>query len=229
MKNRFGGRAKKNIKKKWDRIKTPSAPEVAPVTLTELKYTDIKGIWDLSYTALLPSTGGGGAGPALGLSESLFTVSGENDAWTERNIDLGAYAGTTGHIVFRYISGDSFRGDLQLDLINGNSFENTGNSFQTSSSGETNYESVSWSTLSVGTTNGQWNVDQSGTPTSSTARTDAAGGTYYVYAETSGSGSPNSYFWLRSQELVAPSTLTFYEARNGINIGTLDVYFDRTA
>lgn len=229
MKNRFGGRAKKRLGKKWQDLKTPSAPEVPPEILTELKYTDVKGIWYLNYTALLPNTGGGGAGPALGLSESLFNVSGQNNAWTERNIDLGAYAGTTGRIVFRYISGESFRGDLQLDLINGNSFENSGNSFQTSSNGELNYESVSWSTLSVGTANGRWNVDEGGTPTGTTGRTDAAGGSYYVYTETSGSGSPNSYFWLRSPELVAPSILTFYEARSGTNIGTLDVYFDRTA
>lgn len=224
MKNRFGGRAKKRLKNRWEDLKTPTAPEAAPETMAGLKYTDVKGIWGLNYTSLLP--GGGGGGTALGLSESLFTVSGENDAWTERNIDLGAYAGTEGHIVFRYTSGDSFRGDLQLDLINGNSFENTSNSFQTSSSGETNYESVSWGTLSVGTTNGRWNVDQGGTPSGSTARTDAPGGSYYVYAETTSSFNYN--FWLRSPELVAPSSLTFYEARYGANIGTLDVYFDRT-
>jgi hypothetical protein len=224
MKGRFGGRYKKRIRRKWEDLKTPEAPVEPPQVLSELKYTDIKGIWDLNYTALLPNSGGG---PALGLSDSLFNISGANNAWVQRTVDLGAYAGTTGRIVFKYVSGSSFRGDIQLDLINGTSFENTGNSYQTSSSGETSYESVSWSTLSVGTTNGRWNVDQGGTPSGNTGRTDAAGGSYYVYAETT--NSFNHYFWLRSPELVAPSTLTFYEARYGANIGALDVYFDRTA
>jgi hypothetical protein len=229
MKNRFGGRSKKRIKRGWEEIKTLAAPVEPPIVLSELKYTDIKGIWDLGYTALLPNSGGGGAGPALGLSDSLFNISGTNNAWVQRTVDLGAYAGTTGRFVFKYVSGSSFTGDIQLDLINGTSFENTGNSYQTSSSGETSYESVSWSTLSVGTTNGRWNVNQGGTPSSNTGRTDAAGGSYYVYAETTSPGSPNYTFWLRSPELTAPASFTFYEARNGATIGTLDVYFDRTA
>jgi hypothetical protein len=227
MKNRFGGRSKKRIKRGWEEIKTPAAPAEPPEVLTELKYTDIKGIWDLGYTALLPNSSGG-AGPALGLSESLFNISGTNDAWVQRTVSLAPYAGTTGRIVFRYVSGNGFTGDIQLDLINGTSFENTGNSYQTSINMETSYESVSWNTLLVGTTIRRWNVDQGGTPSSGTGRTDAAGGSYYVYAETS-PGDPNTYFWLRSPELTAPTSFTFYEARNGSAIGTLDVYFDRTA
>jgi hypothetical protein len=137
--------------------------------------------------------------------------------------------------VFRYQNGGDFTGDIQLDQIDldGNvySFENQTHSFETSSVDDSStYAGVSWSNLTV-TENldGYWQVDQNGTPSNNTGRTDAANGSYYVYAETSSPANANGYnFWLRSPEITLSGspTLTFFEARNGAAIGTLDVHLD---
>lgn len=180
------------------------------------------------------STESYGASVSTGLSSSLFNVSGENNAWTQQTVDISAYANCTVRLVFKYANGgSSFYGDLQLDAIDldGNtySFESTGESFETSASGESTYAGVSWGSLATGTTAERWNVDSGGTPSDSTGRADAADGSYYVYAETSSPANVNGYlFWLRSPEVTLGSTptLTFYEARYGANIGQLDVYLD---
>lgn len=194
------------------------------------------GIWDVTGVLASIITGGGG-GPSyeLGLTPSLLTVSGTNNAWTQQTVDISGYPGATVRLVFRYQNGSSFTGDIQLDQIDldGNvySFENQTHSFETSSADDSaTYAGVNWSNLTV-TENldGYWQVDQNGTPSNNTGRTDAADGNYYVYAETSAPADQAGYnFWLRSPEIVLGSTptLTFFEARNGAGIGTLDVFLE---
>jgi len=193
------------------------------------------GIWDLTSQYLYNTIEPQAPSYILGLSSSLDTISGQLDGWRQRTVDISAYAGATVRLVFNYKNGpgNTFRGDIQLDLINldGNSysFENVGHSFETSASGETTYAGVGWSALSTGTTGAKWNVDASGTPSSGTGRTDAAGGSYYVYAETSSPAAVTGYnFWLRSPQITLGSspTLSYYEARLGTSIGTLNVYLD---
>lgn len=190
-------------------------------------------LFKLMAAASHTSAGGGGVDP--GLSESLDTVSGTNDAWSTRTVDLSGYANETIRLVFYYTNGaDSFSGDLQLDNIsvdgNSYSFENTGHSWETTTTNTSVYTSASWTTLATGVIAGQWNVDQGGTPSTGTGRTDADAGSWYVYAETSNPADVNGYgFWLRSPELTlsgSPGNLSYAEARNGANIGTLNVYVD---
>lgn len=195
------------------------------------------GMWDVSgvLDSIVTSQGGGGSNYDIGFSPSLLTISGTNNAWTQQTVDISTYAGATVRLVFRYQNGNGFEGDIQLDQIDldGNvySFENQTHSFQTSSvDNSSTYAGVSWSNLTV-TENldGYWQVDQGGTPSNNTGRTDAANGSYYVYAETSSPANVLGYnFWLRSPEITlsgAP-TLTFFEARTGGNIGTLDVHLE---
>jgi hypothetical protein len=196
------------------------------------------GIWDV--TGVLDSivTGGGGGGNyELGLSPSLFTISGTNNAWTQQTVDISAYAGATARLVFRYQNGDGFEGDIQLDAISfdGNfyTFElsNTTEGFETSTADDSpTYAGVTWATVAnQSNVDGYWQVDTGGTPSNNTGRTDAADGNYYIYAETSAPANVLGYnFWLRSPEvtLSGSPTLTFFEARNGGNIGTLDVHLD---
>ena len=179
----------------------------------------------------------GYSGP-LGLTSSLDSISGELSGWrTRSNIDISEYLGATVRPVFHYYSGSSFRGDIQIDNIQIGgytySFESSLQSFQCdNSSNSANYTSVSWVSLATGTLLGRWNRDSGGTPSSNTGMTSAANGTYYVYAETSGSGSPGKNFWLRGPEIVLPSdipVMSYAEARLGVNMGTLNVYLDITA
>ena len=190
------------------------------------------GIWDIP--AIYDSKT---SGPeyALGLTDSLLTVSGTNDAWTQQTVDISSYAGATARLVFRYQNGNSFTGDIQLDQIDfdGNvySFENQTHGFETSNADDSpTYAGVSWASLAVEEDNrAVWQVDQGGTPSNNTGRTDAADGTYYVYAETSSPANVLGYnFWLRSPQITlgASPTLTFFEARNGDAIGTLDVFLE---
>ena len=192
------------------------------------------GIWDLPAVydskASAPTY-------SLGLTPSLLTVSGTNDAWTQQTVDVSAYSGATVRLAFRYANGNGFEGDLQIDNIdldgNSYSFENVTHSFETSDGTNYNgtaYASVNFQSLAVESDNrGVWQVDQGGTPSGSTGRTDAAAGTYYVYIESSSPANTNGFTsWLRSPQvtLSGSPTLTFFEARNGGDIGSLDVYLE---
>jgi len=189
------------------------------------------GIWDLPAVydskASAPTY-------SLGLTPSLLTVSGTNDAWTQQTVDVSAYAGATVRLVFKATNGGGFAADIQIDQIDldGNvySFENQTHGFETSSTDTGTYANVTWANLAVESGNtGAWQVDQGGTPSNNTGRTDAASGTYYVYTEASAPADQQGYnFWLRSPQVVlgAAPTLTFFEARNGGDIGSLDVYLE---
>ena len=178
---------------------------------------------------------GGYSGP-LGLTSSIDSISGYRAGWRYRNIDISEYRGATVRPVFHYLSGTSYRGDIQIDDIQidstyAYSFEQSAHhSFQSNQTNSSVYTSVVWSTLYAGATAGRWNIDSYGTPSSGTGETSAADGTYYVYVETSGYSLKNS--WLRGPEIVLPSdvsNMSYAEARLGANIGSLNVYLDITA
>lgn len=182
--------------------------------------------------------GTGTVGTTGGLSSSLFSASGNTGVWTQQTVDLSAYAGKTVRLVFRHqvaASGTAFYADLQLDQIavDGTlySFESGTESFETTTSGSyTNYNTAVFVALGTGTVSERWNRDASGTPSSSTGLTTGGDSTtYYVYTESSSPTVNNDIFWLRSPEITLSGgvgNLTFYEARYGSTIGTLDVYVD---
>jgi len=173
------------------------------------------------------------SGFELGLSPVLDTISGQLNAWSQRTVDISAYAGATVRPVFYYVSGGSYTGDLQLDLINVDgtsySFESNTTGWQTTTSEYTDYSSVVWASVpTVASTSPRFSRDSGGTGSTGTGRTDAADGSFYLYAETSSPGYPNTPFWLRGPEVTLSSSPTFsyYEARYGATIGTLNFYLD---
>ena len=189
---------------------------------TEISFDDFYGASAVSIEA--------------GLSDSLDSVSGTSDAWATRTVDISAYAGEEVRLVFGYVNGSqgtNYQGDIQIDDVQFNgvtySFENTGHSWQTTTSDTqiSNYSTALFSTLATGTTTNKWNVDSGGTPSGGTGRTDADAGSYYVYAETSSGASGRGYV-LRSPAVTLGSnpTLSYAVARNGGNIGALNVYLD---
>lgn len=233
--SRFGGfRVGKSRIFKKDELNAPSSTTgVVSDSATELDYTNAQGIWNLNSTVQF-SKKSSGRTVVLGLSPSLFSTSGDVNSWSQKTVDISQYGGTTSRVVFKYtMIASVFTADIQLDAINIDgttySFENTGDSFQRASTATNSYESVSWESLVIGTTAARWNVDAGGTATSGTARTDAAAGSYYVYAETSSPGNIAGYtFWLRSPEISLSNSpsLSYYETRTGTDLGTLDVYLD---
>lgn len=178
------------------------------------------------------------SGMPTGLSDSLFSVSGQSGSWVQRTVNLSAYAGATVRLVFSHqvaASGTTYFADLQLDQIavDGTtySFESSTENFQTTPSGSyTNYTDASFISLGTGATSERWNRDLGGTPSSSTGLTTGGSGTnYYVYTESSSPVVNNDIFWLRSPQISLSQSvqnLTFYEARLGGTIGTLNVYVD---
>lgn len=169
----------------------------------------------------------------LGLSDSLDSVSGENNAWSQRTVDISAYAGATVKPVFYYVSGSHFTGDIQLDAIDVDgtsySFEAGTTGWVTSSAETSNYNSVNWTVVpTTASTAPRFSRDSGGTASTGTGRTDAADGSFYLYAETTSAGYPSTPFWLRGPEVTLSSspTLSYYEARSGATIGTLNFYLD---
>tara|TARA_R110002074_G_scaffold101121_1_gene218310 strand:+ start:2486 stop:3070 length:585 start_codon:yes stop_codon:yes gene_type:complete len=170
----------------------------------------------------------------VGLTPSLISIPAQNlAAWTLRSSDISAYIGATARVVVQYTSGSSFRGDIQLDDFNigGNVFDpNVGlYSFQRNSvqGVVSNYSSVTWNALLTGSNGaGLFFRDSSGTPSGSTGNTTGNTGSWYYYAETSGSGR-NSIFWLRSGVVtLTQNTFSLYTAQNGTNCGAIEVYLD---
>jgi hypothetical protein len=203
---------------------------ISAASASEMEFADF-------YGADGSGGGGGGGGVSEGLSSSLDSVTGQNASWSTRTVDISAYANEDVKLVFIYTNGTtgtSYQGDLQLDDIRLDgttySFENTGHSWQTTTTNTpvANYSSASFTNVAVGTTNGRWNSDAGGTPSGSTGLTTADAGTYYVYAETSGTSTSGHNYILRSPTVTlgASPTLQYAEARSGGNIGTLNVYLD---
>ena len=175
----------------------------------------------------------------LGLTPVLATFTGQVASWQLQDLSsaISAYAGTTARVVFRYESGNSYTGDLQLDAITlgGTTagFESGIDSYQTSTSsdgGTSAYSSVSWTSLVTANLPGRWDRWTGNTTSSGTGDLGAYAGSYFVYAETTTPGNPSKYFWLRGPEIVVtPATLEFALGRQGATIGTLKVYLDITA
>jgi len=181
---------------------------------------------------------------SLQLTSRLISIPAQNNStWTQRTADISAYIGRQARLVVLYQSGTSFRGDIQLDDFNigGNSFTDFSSSqgFQTNTNSDDsqvasgNLDSIaseypsSWS--AVGTTTsayGKFVRDSGGTPSSGTGNTSGNTGTFYLYAETSSTGSNND-IWLRSPEVtINNGTLEFYSAQNGVNSGAIYAYLE---
>jgi hypothetical protein len=148
------------------------------------------------------------------------------------------YRGATVRPVFYYENtSGGYRADLQLDLISldGNtySFESDATGWQTTTSSTdiSNYDTASWSSVGSGSTGGRWYRDLGGTPSTGTGRSDAASGSYYLYAETSSPATTVGFdFLLRGPQVTLGDDpdFTWYEARysSDSTMGTLKVYLD---
>ena len=147
-----------------------------------------------------------------------------------------------GRLIWHYVNGGSFRGDIQIDTValsGGNvvtyNFDSNSNSFLTSP--DTNVPLSTWTadpttelgklvSVPTGTNSGRWNRDFGGTPSSSTGLS-VVDSSWYLYAETSGRNYVN--FWLASPEITIPAgaglSVTYKQGRYGSNIGTIKSYF----
>jgi len=179
----------------------------------------------------------------LGFSSSLFSISSQTlqNVWEQHTIDISSYASATVRVVFWYLRGTSFTGDIQIDdiYINGTTytFESGVENFIRNSvalsagTSHTTYPSTMTTTgLTTGTAASFFNRDSAGTPSSGTSSTiDHTLGTtagFYVYAETSG-GATGTPFFLATPSITlsgSPGNMTFWTSRYGATIGTLQVY-----
>ena len=177
-----------------------------------------------------------------GLSSVLYSENLTSSAsWQSESVDLTDYSGCVVRAVWHYVSGSSYTGDYQLDNIivtntglGTYTFESSNHSFETSF-GQSTYGGVSWGSVSTGTTPEKWNRESGDTPSEDTGldpdSNSGGGGSYHVYAETSGDGYPNSNFWLRSPEIWLPNNsssklLQFDYAAYGATVGQIKVYVD---
>jgi hypothetical protein len=240
VKSRFGSylRGRYFIYALWNNIKSPSSVVTSGYSdITTFDYGQAQGQYDLTSTTQFPHTKYVPPVYNLGFTPSLLNVSGQLDAWTQQTVDISGYAGATVQLVFHYVNtGGAYTSDMQLDQIDldGNiySFENTTHNFETSVTGDNQsvYANVTWEPVAIQQdSRSQWQVDSGGTPSGGTGRTDAAAGTWYIYTEMSGEGATvNFNTWLRSPQVTLSSnpTLTFFEARLGASIGSLNIHLD---
>ena len=127
---------------------------------------------------------------------------------TDWNLRTAATPDVSGdfRIAWHYVSGTNFRGDYAIDTVSlqGNSynFDASNDSFVCSTSDTSSSTAALSGSASVAntTTNGRWNRDSGGTPSSNTGPSSAQSGSFYLYCETTGNGTgyPNKNFWLFS-------------------------------
>jgi hypothetical protein len=181
--------------------------------------------------------------PAIGVSSRLISVPALNSAvWTQRTADITNYIGLKARLLVLYQSGASFTGDVQLDDFNigGNSFDpETGtNGFQVPTvidnskiafgnldNIQSDYDAITWTGIGSNTSAGGFFIrDPSGTPSGSTGLDSGNTGSYYFYAETSGSGSSNDIWLLSPEVTIKNDELSFYTAQYGATSGPIYAY-----
>lgn len=177
-------------------------------------------------------------GLSTGLSSAIFSQNlSSSSSWSQKSHTLSSlYKGRTVRIVWQYIngsSGTSYIGDFQLDDFSllGNTYspETGTESFQTSAStGTSTYSSVSFFSLGTGTSLYRWNRDASGTGSSNTGLSSGNTGSWYFYAEVSGSNTLGGNYWLRSPSIVVSDNLnlSYYIGHLGSNVGSYNIYVD---
>lgn len=178
---------------------------------------------------------------------TLRTISGQQhtgtgQSWDVYTEDLSPFNGQTGKIVYRYQSGGSFTGDIQIDnmsLTNGTTTTDlkpevarTNLLWQQQTRGTSTYSATSFSNTPTSTSTAYgWQYDTGGTPSSSTGNTVDADGSstgYYAYVETSSPNSTTSvYNWLRTTNDYTitsggspPPTYTFTTTPTSIDEGS---------
>lgn len=164
----------------------------------------------------------------------------ETVTWT---IPANSTKARSGRLIWHYVSGTSFRGDIQIDYISISfdgvvsylyTFNSNTENFLTSSS---NVVFGSWSSdpttqidnltdVQTSTYGGRWNRDASGTSSSGTGLS-SLGDSFYVYVETSGYYNYN--VWLASDIFTIPinknATVSYKLGRYGTNIGQIKSYY----
>ena len=170
------------------------------------------GSAQLSYSDLLTHFGN-----TADVPHNLSDYYGAQDpsTWT----DPDASSGSTGRLVVFYRplwTSTSYRGDYQLDTINitgevDYTFNSTTESWQYKSYNSTNtsYTTVAsayanadaWTAMATSTSTARFNRRTGGTPSSSTGLSGL--GSYYIYAETS--GTLQGFYGARSPEITIDS------------------------
>jgi len=189
-------------------------------------------------STIIPFTGFSGP---LGLTDSLHSDSGDKDtSWLTTTVDVSEYSGPNveARFVCHYTSGNGFRGDFQIgDITLGDTqftFEAGSEDFQTTVLDSTSitYANAVFSSVANGGTANRWNRDSNGTGSGSTGISGSGdAGTWYLFAEVSGTGYPSKDYWLRSPSvsMANATNLEVIYAAYGINMGSWIYYLDITA
>jgi hypothetical protein len=182
--------------------------------------------------------------PLIGeLSGVLDTRSGQYSTTAYELVNLSTaftpYVGEYGRLVFQYISGSSFTGDIQLDDINigssnnysfeadGQDWETTNDNTTTSTDTNAYYQGLTWLPVSTGTTINKWNRHTGSTSSFNTGLPFAYQGSYYLYVETTNPGYASKVTWLRSPPVTLDTaTLNYALGRYGATIGTIKVFWE---
>lgn len=180
----------------------------------------------------------GRSGLSTGLSDPIANhILTSSNSWSQKSHTLSPlYIGRTVKFVWRYINGTdgtSYQGDFQLDDFNllGNTYspESGTESFETSTTIALSlYSSLSFSALATGGSTYRWNRDASGTGSGGTGLTSGNTGSWYFYAETSGSNTLGGSYWLRSPSIVVGNNLnvSYYVGHLGNNVGGFTTHVD---
>lgn len=177
-------------------------------------------------------------GPIIYLNSSAISSGNKGTSVQTITFDLSGIAyvgssviGETGRIVFKYISGTNFTGDMQIVQVTTNgSSSNVGVDYtsweRNTTSNVTSYpDSNGWSTIGTSLIYGNWSMISGGTETDETgvAPSSTYGGVSLLFeASTNGVGFPNKTGFLRGPNTTFTSnSVTVHFYAYGATMGNL--------
>ena len=177
----------------------------------------------------------------VGKLQSISTVYPSNStSWSNQTTTLlPLYYGHDVRVVWKYTSGSTYTGDLQLGgnvTLGGTTFDldtYSGTAWQTTRVDTADYDTATFYDILTGTTALRWNKRANSAPPSGGTGLSpppyTGGDSTYYYAETSSGGSPSKRFWLRSPQVSISSgndQIDWWRGNYGATIGSYTIYLE---
>ena len=177
----------------------------------------------------------------VGKLQSISTVYPSNStSWSNQTTTLlPLYYGHDVRVVWKYTSGSTYTGDLQLGgnvTLGGTTFDldtYSGTAWQTTRVDTADYDTATFYDILTGTTALRWNKRANSAPPSGGTGLSpppyTGGDSTYYYAETSSGGSPSKRFWLRSPQVSISSgndQIDWWRGNYGSTMGSYTIYLE---
>jgi len=165
---------------------------------------------------------------------------GNSTSWSNQNTTLlPLYYGHDVRVVWKYTSGSSYTGDLQIGgnvTLGGTTFDldtYSGTAWQTTRVDTADYDTATFYDILTGSSSMRWNKRANTAPPSGGTGLSPppypGGDSTFYYAETSSPGYPSKRFWLRSPQVSISNgnaQINWWRGNYGATMGSYSIYLE---